>query len=81
MNDKSNNYTGVETQKGLLGLRSSLAMYLGGTDKESDSHAPRALTQMMQEAISNSRDEAIAGYGDEINVVIHEDNALSLIHI
>ena len=78
MNDKSNTYTGVETQKGLLGLRSSLAMYLGGTDKESDSHAPRALTQMMQESISNSRDEAIAGYGDEINVVIYEDNSMSV---
>lgn len=74
----ANNYTGVEVQRGLLGVRNQIPMYLGATGVESEKHAPRALTQMAQEVISNSRDEVLAGYGDKINVTIHEDNSMTV---
>lgn len=75
---QTNTYADTETQSGLLGIRNNIGMYLGGTSVTSDAHAPRALTQMLQETISNSRDEMVAGYGDAIDVVIHADNSVTV---
>lgn len=73
-----NTYVGGEVQEGLKGIRYQIGMYLGSTGVTSDRHAPRALTQMAQETVSNSRDEILAGYGDRIDVVIHPDNAITI---
>ena len=73
-----NSYVGTTTREGLSGLRGALAMYLGSTGVVSDKHAPRALTQMAQEVMSNSVDEFVDGYGSSIIATIHPDNSFSV---
>lgn len=75
---QQNTYTGASVQEGLDGVRHQLGMYLGSTGLVNDRHAPRALTQMAQEVLSNARDEIVAGYGDRIDVVIHRDGAMTI---
>lgn len=74
----SNSYNGVKVHEGLSGLRHERAMYIGGTGLVSKHHAPRGLTQLIQEIISNSVDEFVVGYGSKISVTIHEDNAVTI---
>lgn len=71
-------YTGIETYEGLKGLRAERAMYLGNTGLTSDRHAPRALNQTLQEIVSNSIDEFVAGHGDQISITIHRDNSITI---
>lgn len=71
-------YTGIETLDGLMGVRTRLSMYLDSTGVVEDGHQPRALTQMMQEAVSNALDERLAGYGDEVTVTIHKDGSMEV---
>lgn len=73
-----NDYTGGVVYEGLKGVRYKVGMYLGSTGVTSDRHAPRALTHMAQEVISNARDEILAGYGDVIAVKIHADGSMSV---
>lgn len=72
-------YVNVETKEGLEGMRAKPAMYLGSTGVLKEGHAPRALTQMAQEVLSNSLDEALAGYGKTVRIVINEDQSMSII--
>lgn len=74
-----NEYDKIEVLDGLSGVRAKLAMYIGGTGVGEDGTPPRALIQMLQETISNSLDEAISGYGDEIVVTVHDDNSVSVL--
>lgn len=74
-----NNYTGIQHHEGLLGIRNHPAMYVGSTNKVSENHAPKALTQLAQEVLSNSVDEYVAGYGKEIYITIHKDNSITII--
>ena len=75
----SNDYNTIEVLDGLSGVRAKLAMYIGGTGVGEDGTPPRALVQMLQETMSNSLDEAVSGYGDEIVVTIHDDNSVSVL--
>lgn len=75
----SNDYNTIEVLDGLSGVRAKLAMYIGGTGVGEDGTPPRALIQMLQETISNSLDEAISGYGDEITITVHDDNSVSVL--
>lgn len=72
-------YVNVETKEGLEGMRAKPAMYLGSTGVLKEGHAPRALTQMAQEVLSNSLDESLAGYGNTVRIVINEDQSMSII--
>ena len=73
-------YTGITTLEGLMGVRSRLSMYIGSTGVLREGHMPRALTQMMQEVVSNAADEYLAGYGDIIDVSsLPDDNYTILI--
>lgn len=73
-----NEYDKIEVLDGLSGVRAKLAMYIGGTGVGEDGTPPRALIQMLQETISNSLDEAISGYGNEITITVHDDNSVSV---
>ena len=59
------NYTSkdIKTLEGIEAVRMRPAMYIGGVDSE-------GLHHILLEAISNSIDEALNGYGEEIFIVI-----------
>ena len=73
------NYTGVVTYEGLKGMRKKPSMYLGSTGVLQQGHAPRALTQMGQEVISNSLDEALAGFGKIVKIIVDTDNSMTVV--
>lgn len=77
MSDNTTNYESIVSLTGLQGIRSKLSMYLGGTHSI-DGKQPRALTQMLQEVMSNSLDEAVAGYGDIIRIERTADNVVTV---
>lgn len=73
-----NSYTGIKTLEGLAGVRARLSMYLDSTGVVEEGRQPLALTQMMQEVVSNALDERLAGYGSEVDVIIHDDGSMEV---
>ncbi|MBV9271137.1 MAG: DNA topoisomerase (ATP-hydrolyzing) subunit B [Candidatus Eremiobacteraeota bacterium] len=73
MSANNNNYTGAEIEvlKGLEAVRKRPGMYIGNT-------AERGLHQLMYEAVDNAVDEALAGYAQNINVVLYKDGSCSV---
>lgn len=54
------------------GVRTRIQMYLGSSDNE-------GAYQAIKEILNNSTDEAIAGYGKQIDIYVHEsDNSISV---
>lgn len=70
-------YDGIETLESLQAVRKRPGMYIGSTTSESGEN-PRALLQIAQEVLSNSTDEALVGFGKQIDLVIYEDNSVSI---
>ena len=62
----------IKIMEGLDAVRMRPGMYIGSTGQ-------RGLHHLLWEIIDNAIDEAANGYANEINVILHKDNSITVV--